>query len=927
MTRTETLKRTLDSLLATEPAYGGPGLVLEAAGTPRNDPHLPGWSITTHEQRTADGLPVIGARLKVVWNERNEIVSVTGTTVPNAVSLAGEQQWGLLGVSTAARAAALARAALESRNNASSDQNNEHNNGSRRHNNDAQCYELSARRVVYTPGMAADEAGESVVAWEVQCGAADVYVDARMGATLAVRQKRSHFVAVRDRAQGDRLLWSDGDAFPTTNADLNSFLGALLTAERTWKALTGRDSYDGKGSLLTGYMNDPDSDGEGPYYFKRALYIGGGGWMSDTVVMHEYAHGITEYTDGLWYEAQSGALNEAWSDIFAMTIDSLRPDQATRRTEDCTAPGTSPTHTRGTQRWILAHDCHHPECQMTNKQNHTVSGLRDLWQPACYGDSDSVENMYCGGDDNGGNHWNSLIPGRLFAVFADGRPIDSIKGVGVEAAIAVFTRAKFLGTPMTTFAQSASNLRIACSQINGTAVPGPKGVPVAVPSDACESLDAAIALVHFDDPVDCASRPAAFVSQRDLAATTMLVLERARQPFAFAVSGRYVGAMLQLRNATLGCSPAASRDYHVAHANASNPVWTRYATCPVPDPFAVGIAAPQAAALRVFLRVGPQSALVATLPAFFAPRPVVRSVALVGGVVNASVAGLYYDERLQRAGVLCGRDNCVFACVCSDVAARPADSAACECADAVPDVAAQAVLSEARLPRGDYVYYVTQHGGAAYSDPALLQVRNAPADVELCFAVAGAALDGVNVTVEDALLGAVSKTTGPTGCVAFPLEQGVDYAVSAAREGFGAAQLRLRPNATSQRVEAELRPLCGLTFSGPLLPTFAFHSWRGWTLNNGNDIRRADGSPVGVCLGGTLEYLDGDEWRSDFVDALGVRHGRIETFYALGAALRHHVLPFWMRNLPQVLQGRLLRLRTSCDFEASCLMFRVDFAQ
>eukprot|EP00727_Mastigamoeba_balamuthi_P014558 m51a1_g9727 hypothetical protein (267) ;mRNA; r:1499564-1500364 len=265
-------------------------------------------------------------------------------------------------------------------------------------------------------------------------------------------------------------------------------------------------------------------------------------------------------------------------------------------------------------------------------------------------------------------------------------------------------------------------------------------------------------------------------------------------------------------------------------------------------------------------------------------------------------------------------------CLCLDLSASPLADPACQCSGVRADVAAQTVLAGARLPRGDYVYYLTQHGGRFFSDPALLQVRNAPADVELCVAVAGAALDGVNVTVEDALLGAVSRTTGPTGCVAFPLEQGVDYAVSAAREGFEGAQWRAQYSKASQRVAVALRPLCGFTFSGPVVPTLPFRS-NGWTLNNGNDIRRADGRGVRACLGFALEYLDRGTWRSSWVDAAGMRHPFVDTFYTLGASLRHHPVPFWMRNLPQVLQGKLLRLKTTCDLQASCLLFRVDFAQ
>jgi len=41
------------------------------------------------------------------------------------------------------------------------------------------------------------------------------------------------------------------------------------------------------------------------------------------ITAHEIQHGITEFTAGLIYENQSGALNEAYSDIFACMVGRL----------------------------------------------------------------------------------------------------------------------------------------------------------------------------------------------------------------------------------------------------------------------------------------------------------------------------------------------------------------------------------------------------------------------------------------------------------------------------------------------------------------------------------------------------------------------------------------------------------------------------
>ena len=42
---------------------------------------------------------------------------------------------------------------------------------------------------------------------------------------------------------------------------------------------------------------------------------------ADDVVAHEWGHAYTEYTSGLIYQWQSGALNESYSDIWGETVD------------------------------------------------------------------------------------------------------------------------------------------------------------------------------------------------------------------------------------------------------------------------------------------------------------------------------------------------------------------------------------------------------------------------------------------------------------------------------------------------------------------------------------------------------------------------------------------------------------------------------
>ena len=97
----------------------------------------------------------------------------------------------------------------------------------------------------------------------------------------------------------------------------------------TWEVLArvyGRDSLDGQGLPLVAsvhYSKDYDNafwdgqqmvfgDGDGVYFqsFTRSV----------DVIAHELAHGLTQFTAGLTYVGQSGALNESVSDVWGAVV-------------------------------------------------------------------------------------------------------------------------------------------------------------------------------------------------------------------------------------------------------------------------------------------------------------------------------------------------------------------------------------------------------------------------------------------------------------------------------------------------------------------------------------------------------------------------------------------------------------------------------
>lgn len=102
---------------------------------------------------------------------------------------------------------------------------------------------------------------------------------------------------------------------------------------RFYRQLFGRNSLDGAGKTLVssvhfsvGYANAfwngaqmvyGDGDGEVFTGFTRA----------DDVIAHELTHGVTQYSTGLGYANQAGALNESLSDVFGVMFRHWRLQQ------------------------------------------------------------------------------------------------------------------------------------------------------------------------------------------------------------------------------------------------------------------------------------------------------------------------------------------------------------------------------------------------------------------------------------------------------------------------------------------------------------------------------------------------------------------------------------------------------------------------
>ncbi len=114
-------------------------------------------------------------------------------------------------------------------------------------------------------------------------------------------------------------VWVEGDAFPgSLNEDQQNLVNSA--GESYWMFMNtfGRDSYDGAGATMKTVNNDPRINcPNANWNGVTTNYCDG--VTSDDVVSHEWGHAYTEYTSGLIYQYQPGALNESYSDVWGET--------------------------------------------------------------------------------------------------------------------------------------------------------------------------------------------------------------------------------------------------------------------------------------------------------------------------------------------------------------------------------------------------------------------------------------------------------------------------------------------------------------------------------------------------------------------------------------------------------------------------------
>jgi Zn-dependent metalloprotease len=227
------------------------------------------------------------------------------------------------------------------------------------------------------------------------------------GALSVVGPRRTIYDAGNLTSLPGRQVRDEGDE-PTGDVAADEAYDGLGHTHRLLLEAYGRASIDGRNMRLDAVVHYGDRYDNAFWDGSRMVFGDGDGEVFDrftkslSVIGHELAHGVTQFSAGLEYQGQSGALAESISDVFGALVEQFSRGQSA-----------------GEATWLIG------EGLFTE----LVQGraLRSMLDPGTAYDDDVIgrdpqpahmDDYIQTDEDNGGVHVNSGIPNRAFALAA-----------------------------------------------------------------------------------------------------------------------------------------------------------------------------------------------------------------------------------------------------------------------------------------------------------------------------------------------------------------------------------------------------------------------------------------------------------------------------------------------------------------------------
>ncbi|CAN5170092.1 M4 family metallopeptidase [soil metagenome] len=215
------------------------------------------------------------------------------------------------------------------------------------------------------------------------------------------------------------LVRSEGDAATSDSAVTEAWAG-LGDTHALYAEVYDRASIDDDNLRLDATVHYGDRYDNAFWNGERMIFGDGDNEVftrftaSVSVIGHELTHGVTQYTAGLDYQGQSGALNESISDVFGALVEQYSLGQTVAQASWLIGSGIFTDHVQG-------------------------SAIRSMKAPGTAYDDDvlgkdpqpaDMSGYVETTDDNAGVHLNSGIPNRAFYLVAAALGGNAWKGAG-----------------------------------------------------------------------------------------------------------------------------------------------------------------------------------------------------------------------------------------------------------------------------------------------------------------------------------------------------------------------------------------------------------------------------------------------------------------------------------------------------------------
>lgn len=366
-----------------------------------------------HFQQRIQGIPVLGGELIVHLDAALQMISINGEVLPQAPAR-------MKADIPPSRARQVAEQVTRKAHDLDPSLN----------------LETSPPRLwVYHPQLLGSGEGEPALVWRVQVTPAELHpiqelvlVDAHTGGValhfnqLDSAKNRKTYDANNATGLPGTLVCDESD--PACSAGDSHEQNAHRFAGDTYDFYFnthGRDSLDDAGLVIrsTTHYGSGKCNAFWTSGYRQAVYYDGCFLVVDDVVAHELTHGVTDHESNLFYYYQSGAINEALSDIWGEFVDLSNG-----------AGDDSPA-----VRWLIGEDM-------------SVPPFRDMQDPPQMGDPDRMSSSLYWTDagDNGGVHTNSGIANKAAYLMVDGSGDEpggtfngyQVTGLGMDKTAKIF---------------------------------------------------------------------------------------------------------------------------------------------------------------------------------------------------------------------------------------------------------------------------------------------------------------------------------------------------------------------------------------------------------------------------------------------------------------------------------------------------------